>query len=185
MVVIAFRYRKSVTARVRWGLALSFHKHWSRGQSKVVIVRNDNGFQDVPLIPWPINIALNSDQIHFAIVRNTSLHHHRTTVKRNGFLAIAGGIGGIWFPPHTGSFVSHVQRKAAVIDPTNLSPRCSSPSGTTPNVLLCVLVSEGRLVVSWLGTQQSSVDVSLKGPVGNPVISPVRAAGKGTTSNKS
>ena len=52
------------------------HTHWSRSQSMVVKVRDVNGVRDVPLIPWPIKITLNSDQIQLAIIRT---HPHTIT----------------------------------------------------------------------------------------------------------
>ena len=100
------------------GSSIVFHNHWSRGQSMVVKVRNDNGFQDVPLISLPIKIAFNSDQIQLAIMRNVSSHYHR---QMDSFLDVAGGIGGIWLSPHTSSSISHVQKKAAFFRPTDFS----------------------------------------------------------------
>ena len=46
--------------------SIAVNIHWSHGQSMVVKVRDDNGLCDVPLISWPIEIALNSDQIRIA-----------------------------------------------------------------------------------------------------------------------
>ena len=43
------------------------HKHWFRGEIMLVEVRNYNGFQDVPLMSWPIKPGMNSDQIQLAI----------------------------------------------------------------------------------------------------------------------
>ena len=40
----------------------------------VISVRDDSGFQDVPLISWSIKIALNSDQIQLEIMRNAFPH---------------------------------------------------------------------------------------------------------------
>ena len=84
---------KFITARVRWDLALLYIN--TRGQSKVVKVRDDNGFHGVPLISWTIKIAMNSDQIQTAIMRDAFLHHKRTTAKWNDFQDVAAGIVGI------------------------------------------------------------------------------------------
>ena len=106
------------------GSSTVVHKRYSRGQSMLVKVKDDNGFQDVPLTSWPIKIALNSDQIQLAIMRNASPHHHRPTAEWNGFLDVAGGI---WLPPHSSS-ISEVQKKAAFIQPMNLPPQFKNPS---------------------------------------------------------
>ena len=139
--------------------------HWSCGQCRDVKLRDDNGFQDVPLISCPSKIALNSHHIHLVIMRNVSPHHHRTTVKWNGFIEVGGGIGGTLLPQHTSFSIIHVQKKAAFIGLMNLSPQHNILSDTMPNVLLCGLVSEMAL----LGI----------------LISQDPAAGKGVTSNKS
>ena len=121
------------------GSSIVVHKHWSRSQSMVVKVKDDNGFQDVPLIPWPIKIALNSVQIQLAIKRNASPFPDRTSPKWYCFLGVAGGIDGIRLLPHMGSFINHVQKKVAFIAPMNLFSRCKIPSVAylTPCKMCC------------------------------------------------
>ena len=90
----------------------------------VVKVMDDTGFQNVPLISWPIKIALNSDQIQLAIMQNASPHHHRTTASWNGFLDMAA----LCYLHTNNSFISHVQKKTAFIRSVNLSPQRKIPS---------------------------------------------------------
>ena len=126
IVVIAFRCKKSISACVQLGLALSSIN--TDFVAKALFKVRDNGFQDVPLISWPITITVNSDQIQLAIIQNVSPHHHRTIAKWNGFLDAASDTGGIWLPLYLSSSISHVQKKAAVNGPNNLSPRCKIQS---------------------------------------------------------
>ena len=115
----------------------------------MVVKVKDNGFQDVPLMPWPIKIDLNSDQIHLAITQNASSYHHRTTAKWNGCLDVDGSLGDIWLPSNTSSSFSHLQKKVAFIEPMNLSPQCKIPPVVyqTPyqNGALCAGVRRGCL----------------------------------------
>ena len=98
MVVIAFLCRNPSLHALRSSIV---HKYWSRGQSMVIEVREDNSFLDVLLISWRIMTALNSDQIQLAFMRNASSPHHRTTAKWNGFLNVAGSIDVIWLYLYT------------------------------------------------------------------------------------
>ena len=61
--------------------------HGATSRSRVVLkMRDDNGFQDVPLTSWPIKIALNSDQINLATMQTTS-PHAITEPPPNGMVA--------------------------------------------------------------------------------------------------
>ena len=78
------------------GFSIVVHKQWSRGQSMVVKMRDDNSFQDIPLTSWLIEIALNCDQFHIAIMQKCI----PTPSPPNGMLS--------WMlTSHTSSSISH------------------------------------------------------------------------------
>ena len=95
----------------------------------VVKVRDDNAFQDVSLISRPIKIALNSEQIQLALIRNA------TSNPPSGMVSLVLLAFGCVYKR---VFHQSCSEESAL----HQYASCGVPD-TMPNVLLCMLVSEG------------------------------------------
>ena len=186
MVVIAFRCRKSIITRVRWGLALSSINAglvtiaWLSKRGTTTVSRMSLWHVGPLRLPWTVTRSnLQPCETH-------PPHHHRTTAKWSGFLDVVGGIGGISFSPHMSSSIRHVQKKTVFIRPMNLSPQSKIPS------VAYLTPYQTSYVICWCQKETFDRPTSVvprilllipygprwNGTVGNSIISQDRVAGK-------